>query len=110
MGEDELPPLTVDGQGSIDPGPVDQVTRDGSRGTPNVRGVGIGVATVQRRRPPGRPPEIPRRRVEATEGGGDRGRGGELVLPSTAASDGGKMNFPPPPRLIGQGSIDPGPA
>ncbi|KAK9085140.1 hypothetical protein Sjap_025551 [Stephania japonica] len=67
---------------------------------------GVGFATPplslllhggrpERRRPPGQPPEIPLRRVEATEGGGDRGRGGELVLPSTAV-DGGKMNFPPP--------------
>ncbi|KAK9091665.1 hypothetical protein Sjap_024842 [Stephania japonica] len=31
----------------------------------------------ERRRPPGQPPEIPLRRVEATEGGGGRGRGGE---------------------------------
>ncbi|KAK9103843.1 hypothetical protein Sjap_021097 [Stephania japonica] len=49
----------------------------------------------ERQRPPGQSPEIPLRRVEATEGGGGRGRGGELVLPSTAV-DGGKMNFPPP--------------
>ncbi|KAK9116430.1 hypothetical protein Sjap_015377 [Stephania japonica] len=46
-------------------------------------------------------------RVEATEGGGGRGRGGELVLPSTTVN-GGKMNFPPT-RLTGQGSVDPGP-
>ncbi|KAK9096670.1 hypothetical protein Sjap_022167 [Stephania japonica] len=46
-------------------------------------------------------------RVEATGGGGGRGRGGELVLPSIPVN-GGKMNFLPT-RLTGQESVDPGP-
>ncbi|KAK9123470.1 hypothetical protein Sjap_013072 [Stephania japonica] len=38
--------------------------------------------------------EGPLRRVEVTEGGGGRGRGGEHKLPSTTVN-GGKTNFPP---------------